>query len=558
MKDEKKHSIYEYICIMAKENPWLPYNFINEELDGENEFRYIYLENNFTEINREKASREVMKKIEEKTSLFNDLEEAIDNEKPFVEYNLVFFVKNLWERINIYLNEELINKDKLYALGHNLATQSTFEEDVKLGIIILGFFKNDLSQKIIRTLGLHSSLTAYAIEATKNHSDYNKFLFDLLNNTIGYGKMMALITSKAICKSQQEITFKVGAKNSVLPNISAGIVLGNPDLEDYYKNLVLDKNNFKDLSYLLAYGIENENLKELNVSYNLIEKYINNTSEFASDFIDLAAILEIERNFEDDEYMYTDYYLHENKKKKDDKDNIKYEIKNGWTIEREVEIKKKCNSILKKRMWRSLLMKEVNNPLHKTSLIIKGIKKLNIELEFESFISILNNDLFDMEIMQYLLVENSEKYLDDVYNYLKAELPSEVLENDPQKIEEKDINYLHQPDIWAVYLIKAMKIQNKYDEEFLIKAITSRFSDLRIQGISALKKFNYLWSDKVIVAIGEALKEEPSKEIREKLYKLKRSKVKGLQKVQEDIKITIKRKEKDLENLFQFPNKYSE
>lgn len=71
-------------------------------------------------------------------------------------------------------------------------TSQSIHEEVKLGMIILVFFENNIARQILKTLGLHSTFTIYALEATKNFICYNQFVHELAPNTCSYGKIAAL------------------------------------------------------------------------------------------------------------------------------------------------------------------------------------------------------------------------------------------------------------------------------------------------------------------------------------------------------------------------------
>ncbi|AHM58087.1 hypothetical protein EAL2_808p05840 (plasmid) [Peptoclostridium acidaminophilum DSM 3953] len=101
------------------------------------------------------------------------------------EAPIMLYITRLTGRIRLLLSEKLIYKKRLYFLGMKLATESGIDEEVKLGILILGFFKNDLTRQIIKILGLNSTLTIYAVETSKNFPDHNEFLFELAKKNLG-------------------------------------------------------------------------------------------------------------------------------------------------------------------------------------------------------------------------------------------------------------------------------------------------------------------------------------------------------------------------------------
>jgi len=200
MQKEKEESIYQYINRMAVEHPGLPYAFQDAYFAGLRDVLHVLWEDELPIADKEKLAMEVMDKV---VACIEDQACCAELQRMLEEATIMLYLVRLTGRIRLLLSEKFLDKDKLYSLGMKLATESGIDEEVKLGILILGFFENDLTRQIIKTLGLHSILTIYAAEASKNFSDHNEFLFEIAENTCGYGKLAALSFFEPVLPKQK-------------------------------------------------------------------------------------------------------------------------------------------------------------------------------------------------------------------------------------------------------------------------------------------------------------------------------------------------------------------
>lgn len=168
-----KESIYHFITRMYEQSPILPYTFQNIETDGLLEHQYMASKKELSLTVKEKMAIELIKIIE---SCIDD-SKNLENLRKFLNENpFIIYVSILNKRLKLMISEGLLDKEKLYSFGMSLATKSVYKQEVQLGIILISFNENDLTKKIVKTLGLHSSFTFYAIEAAENFTDYNQFL----------------------------------------------------------------------------------------------------------------------------------------------------------------------------------------------------------------------------------------------------------------------------------------------------------------------------------------------------------------------------------------------
>lgn len=496
-------SIYQYLNRMATEYPGLPYSFQAPFVAGRIDVRYVFWEDQMPFTLKERFAMELVDQMAIALDDSAGLQElrSMLHQRPIFLYLTVL---NL--RIKLYLSENRLDKDKLYSLGMRLATESDQEQEVKLGMLILGFFDNDLVRKILKILGLHSSLTLYALEASKNFvHNQNQFAFELAQHTSGYGKLAALHLLKPITPEQQRWVFEQGAINEIAPNLSVIICLEKADMIEFYRNLIITKETFPKLSYLLAYASEEGDIKDISQSLILVEKVVEVAKSYAKFFIDIAAIVMIMNRMRP-------YW---------ERHGVDVEKQNGWTSNKENEIRNQLSEILKLPKWKNIVLQELSDPHHQTSLIVKVLKGLQLLPAFEDLLPLLlSRDLFDMDILEFLLLDHPSIYLDDAFDYLQRVLPEEVLGDVPHEMPEDGITGEHKPDIWLVYLLKAMRKERRNEEAFFIRCLTARFPDVRVEAIQALRVFKLEWSGNVLPALERAYEREPVKNIRKRILRL--------------------------------------
>jgi len=99
-------------------------------------------------------------------------------------------------------------------------------------------------------------------------------------------------------------------------------------------------------------------------------------------------------------------------------------------------------------------------------------------------------------------------------------LPFEVFEGDIEPQGEDALTADHRPDIWLVYLLKALRREHQAEEDLYIRCLFARFADVRIEVIQALRVCKAKWSDKVLHALENALAREPDAKISKRILRL--------------------------------------
>ncbi len=505
-----KESIYRYILRMSEKHPGRPYRFQNPMAGKDDVSQVLWGEKLFFPL-REKFALDLVDLVIPCLPAQSPSKVLL---KRLKQWPLFLYISDLNRRFKLLLSEGLVDAQQLYAFGMKLATESEIDTAVKLGMIILSHFENDVTARVLRTLGLHSSLTLYAIEASRNFRKRNQFVYDLAKNTCGYGKLISLHDLQPIRQEQKEWLFNFGAVNAAATNLSAMICLQKADMAAYYRDLELTEVSFSKLSYILAYAGEETHIQYFRQSGDLCEKYLASAGSWARSFIDLAALIVIGRSM--------------SSPPRDEEGNAR---KNGWNRKREKYIRNLCRRITQQPRWEHIISIELAEPRQTTCLTILILKELGLTPVFRELVPLLQRDPFDMDMLKHLLIDNSETYLDAAAEYLELLLPKEVLEENPQNIPEDKLTPLHKPDIWLVYLLKAMRKEKRYEESLFIKCLTGRFPDVRTEAARCLRAAYAQWSINVLPALKYACAIEPVKAIEDRLERmLDRARDNGMEK----------------------------
>lgn len=498
---EKSVSIYDYIRGLAAEYPKLPYVFQDSEWAGRRDVLYTLWGDSLPAPVKKLLAIEIMDHVAAclDDPAACDALTALLEEKP-----VMLCMAALSSRIKLLLSEGLLDRDKLYTFGLRLATGSSHEENVKLGILILGFFDNDTVRKIIRTLGYHSVFTIYAIEAADNFLDCNEFVFHIARHTNGYGKLAAVAFLEPVLFEHKKWLFEHGAFNEAAPKMSAVICLEKADMRNFFRDLELTKANYSTLSHILAHAAENNDIRQFNQSAMLVDKYVNHAGTFADTFIDLAALAVINEGL-----------LHSRHAQESGAED-----ENGWTTSQEISITNACSELIKQSKWKKVIVKELVQPKYKTTLIIKVLKACGYVPEFGLLVPLLERNPYDVDMLKYLLLDHPEKYVIDVMDYLFEIIPDEVFSERPLDIKDDEMAAMYLLDIWLVYLLKALRKLHLNTEALFVKCLTARFPEVRKEAINTLRVFKSVWSREVLPALEHASSIEPDKNIVKRIYRL--------------------------------------
>ncbi len=527
IKRLKKESIYQIISNAYDEGREMP--VLKAYFEGRRDIIGAFFIKEMPLFDQEAYALEMMELIQAGCNGAFVKEEMMEhlNQVPLYAY-----YTRLNNRIKLYANEHLVDAKRLYSFGMALTTESETVEMIKVGILIIGHYENDIARHALLKLGHYGAFTLYVLEVSKGMKQFNSFTFQLAKRTGGFGKMAALHLLTPVTDEMREWVLVSGAKNESAPAMSAVICLEKADMAAYLIQKNVDESTFDAFSYLFAYAFEKNNVKAFGISLPLVEKYMIAAGAYSKTFTDLAALAAIVRSMQP--------YWH--------KQGVDVEKENGWTSNAELAVRELCLKIIRNGRWQEVLWDEMRVPVHASSQIIAVCRQLGVTPDFEMFQALLTKETFDLDIFTYMIEDHPAYYIQDIISYLKEKLPDSVFSG-ALDIRTDELGTEHAPDMVLVFALKAMGKLGCYDEVLIVQALKGRICEVRTEVIRELRMFRERWSPHVEMELHKAAAAEPVNNIKRRLERLLAQKdgdkveryidLNGLETLQEDEDLTL-------------------
>lgn len=495
---EESSSIYMEILKAREESPSLPYSFQDVRLAGRDDVLFLLLTEGIPFSQKEDLARQCSTIILE---LLEGEEEYVEDpvlldflkKKPM----RLFFLE-LQERLRVLLEHGVMDEKKLHTFAVDIVKNSRYPEEVKLGLVLLGFYPNDLTQQVMKTFGYHSEYSIYVIESMRHPSfKQNPFIFDLAQNTEGFGRLASIFFLKPILKQQQEWLLKKGIKSDFLSNAYANLAFQKTDFRAYLFNLELTAENYRDCLYLLAYRDEERSAMLPQVMLDFMERVVEHR-EFAETFIDVAGLIMLWHQTID---SWKDDYQHL------DESQENYDSNKVFWDDRFSRFEKMIRNIemfLNKPRWRQIVLQEMTDPVESDYLIITTLKFLSMTPEFEAFTALLARTPLGLNLLDFFLANHAEEYFEDVCNYLDSILNEELFKMPLQQEadgEAEALDDLMRVNIWLENLFECMSKKEFYHEEWCLRGIRYYHPEIRQLALEALQKHRKQWGDSVRKAL---------------------------------------------------------
>ncbi len=481
-------SIYDTLMKEREHSPELPYSFQNERLAGKEDTLFILLTEGVSFSQKESLALQCSQILQEVT--MEDFTLPIPKIRAFLEiYPMRLFFIELRERLWLMLEAEQISAQALHKIGMRLVRNSPKTEEVKLGLVLLGFSAHDLTQQLFKTFGYHSDYTIYVAESL-HHSHFNKndFLFDLAQHTIGYGKLAALFLMKPITDKQRKWVLKSGVRSTFLSNVYVNLALQKADIRHYLEAVTITKENFSEISYLLAYRESKEDEPINDELLQLMEKFVR-SREHGRTFIDQAALVIIWLQLIDSwrqDYQYLDDQIEEDAPLEAywDKRFNQYE-----DLIRTIEI------FLNNEKWRHIATKEMMTPHETDFLIVSVLQFLEMKPSMRSFTPMLMRNPLGLNLLDFFLVQYYSTYFSDVSHYLDQLLNQDLFRSRLQFNEDEETKSqdLLKVNLWLEQFLKGMLKNNRFDEHWCLKTLHFYHPKIRYLSLKALQKYKNKW-----------------------------------------------------------------
>ncbi len=486
----EKMSIYETILKQREDDSSLPYTFQDPQLAGREDTLFILMTDGISFTQKEEIALQCCQIIKE--MLTRQTDTAYNKIQPFLkQYPMRLFFIELRERLKALLEEELIDSQELNKLGMRLVKTSTSSEEVKLGIMILGLYPNDLTMKVLRTLGFHSDYTVYAAESIRQSATKeNQFLFELLQNTDGYGRLAALFLIKAVSDEQKEWIINHSIKSDFLSSIYVNVALQKADIRHYLLYSPITAENYRHSMYVLAYREPTEEGQLADDMLLFMRKMVD-AREFATSFIEQAGLVMIWLQVIDSwkrDYAYLEKQLDKTEQLSDYWDQ---RFNNYEEMIRMIEV------FLNKPKWQHVALQELKVAKETDFLIVSVLQFLEMKPEMADFMPRLAANPLGLNLLDFFLANNPLYYFEEVCYYLSNLLSDHVFDL-PFKFEEeieKESRDLFKLNIWMETLFKTMLEKDLFALEWCLDALNYYHPKIRRLALQALRKYQDLWEE---------------------------------------------------------------
>lgn len=493
----KNSSIYEGIIKAREENSLLPYPFQDPQTAGREDTLFILLSEGIPYSRKEDFACECCRMIADllEAEATAAHQKKADLMKFLAEHPLRLFFIEFRERLRVLIEHQTYDQTALHRFGMDLVRNSEHPEEVKMGIIILGFFPHDLTQQIFKILGYHSDFTIYVAESLRHsHYEQNQFIFDLAQHTDGYGKLAALFLLKPVTEEQKEWVIKEGTKSLFLANIYSSLAFQKTDIREHLFQVEITENNYSDLMYFLAYRepSEEEVLSEKMLAFmeRMIEK-----KEYARSFIDQAGMViiwhQVIENWKQDyQDLDGESDLEEEK-----------EIDEYWNqrFQRYEELIRSIEIFLNQPKWNLIASQELGDPTESDYLIVTVLQFLEMKPPLADFSAALRRNPLGLNLLDFFLANHSSTYFSDICLYLEQLLNQELfllpMEAGEEATQESDDFF--RVHVWLETLFGLMIEKEFYDEKWLLKGIRYYQPEIRRLALQALNKNREKWEKEV-------------------------------------------------------------
>ncbi|MCF6407218.1 hypothetical protein L3C95_30255 [Chitinophaga filiformis] len=238
-------------------------------------------------------SKAVISKL---VKLLKHIAEYGDQTSEYTFYKLITEQENIIGIVDdfqeAFIEKSLPVEPYLHSFAKDLITKTAHRNSVKMGIAIVGLYKDQSIVPAIKILALHDEFTLYATIALLNILDTPApALWELAQKVDGWGKIQLvnrLINLELTTEIQEWLVYE-GYKNSIMYEYLAYTCATNGRLHEKLDAAQIDKRLFKaagEIIYALINGGPAEDISMYEEAPNVIENYIRHAHEHTSDVLD--------------------------------------------------------------------------------------------------------------------------------------------------------------------------------------------------------------------------------------------------------------------------------
>lgn len=244
--------------------------------------------------------------------------------------------------IEALVSSRAINHQRLYDLAYSFVTEAPDREPVKLGIALLGLFRQPANEELFQTLGRHDEFTLYCAVALANSAENPEVaLWTLARNVTGWGRIH--VVERLAQTTNAEIKRWLlceGFRNSILNEYLAATCARAGDLPAALRGDQVDRELLTgagEIIEALIAGGPAEGIDDYEDARPVLDAYLDHMTSSAETVGDLLCVCSIQDYLGEKESRWEERY------------------QSGWTAELRDRLRGQCEAIEARPGWSELV-----------------------------------------------------------------------------------------------------------------------------------------------------------------------------------------------------------
>jgi len=404
----------------------------------------------------------------------------------FKEYPIITFVNVFINKINILVQEEVIEKLWLENLTRYYIFNSTYPDEVKIALILAEKYldQNELKEAV-DVFTKSGEYIYYLTRAIKNLNKCNSFLMELIKNAKGSVKVFAVTNIEILSEEINNYLFEEGYKDKLYEEILIEFILTSGNIKAYLNSIqgnVAKINNFSKLiyKYLKKYKLKDSPLRDILVYY-----YVR-IAMGGSSYVTLVNITTIWQEL--------------------------VEVKEFASIRDKYY--ENISENLKRKKWSRAFIDESDKAKYEAKDIITVSNYYDFKLSFEDLKRFLEKRNSDFHVYLYLTIMGSVEDKLQLLQFFYETMDMDRLISGAENIPNDKVLDEHKDWILLSLLIRGCRNIYPEGKELAIKGLCGKINEVRNEAIKTLRKYKHDLCTNERVIIRGAFEKEPNIELK--------------------------------------------
>lgn len=454
---------------------------------GTEEINYIYgresIPPNEQAISANMLCEKLIKGFEDKSyNCFFDF-----NERPLITFSNAFMNK-----INILVQEEIIELTWMKNLTKAYVFESSAMDQVKVGLILAEkYLEPEELKEAAEVFTKSGEYIFYLARAIKNLPKCNSYIIELMKKATGTIKIFAITNIEVLSEEINTYLFEEGYKDRYYEEILMEYVLESGNIKDYLNKIEGKPGKINKFSYLVYNHLNNYKLKDSPIKHLLLLQYLPMALKGTS-YLTLVCIVSLWKQLID--------------------------IKELDEVRKSID--KKIITKLSGEKWKRVFSNEVKQGNYSTKDIIEVAEYYNFKLSFEGLRVFFEKSPRDFSGYLYLTLVGDQEDRLKLLEFFTEKVDLEKLLTGPENISTKNLTSEDNEYIILSLLINGCRDIYPEGKDLAIKGLAGKTNDIRNESIKTIKLYKKELTLEEKEIIKSAMNNEPSFDIRNKLREL--------------------------------------